>query len=79
MGPLGGKLERDFWTVLDVAERLGVTPATIRSYRYRGVLPEPRYIGRTPVWERDVIEAWIMKRPGQGAGGGRKRTDGRQN
>lgn len=60
-------------TVEAVAARLGVKPATIRSYRWRGILPEPHYIGRTPVWSVDAIETWIQQRPGRGRGGGRKR------
>ncbi|MFF9334526.1 helix-turn-helix transcriptional regulator [Streptomyces albogriseolus] len=69
-----GRLVPDerLWTVADVAQRLGVSEATVRSYRWRGTLPEPRYVGRTPVWEPGAIEEWIKRRPGRGAGGGRK-------
>ncbi|MEU8413902.1 helix-turn-helix domain-containing protein [Amycolatopsis japonica] len=61
------------WTVVEVARRLGVTEATVRSYRWRGVLPPASYIGRTPVWDPSIIEEWIRSRPGRGAGGGPKR------
>jgi predicted DNA-binding transcriptional regulator AlpA len=61
------------WTVADVAARMGVALATVRTYRSKGVLPEPKYIGRTPVWEAEVIEHWLAERPGQGVGGGRRR------
>lgn len=51
----------------EVADRLGVTRATVHRYRSTGVLPAPsRMVGRTPVWDTDVIEAWIASRPGQG-------------
>lgn len=52
----------------DLAEVLGVTVGTIRSYRSRGVLPEPdEMVGRTPTWRRRTIEQWRATRPGQGA------------
>ncbi|ASU61228.1 hypothetical protein CGQ36_06535 [Nocardiopsis dassonvillei] len=61
------------WTVTDIAARLGVTAATVRSYKHRGLLPPARYVGRTPVWRAEEIETWIRQRPGRGAGGGRPR------
>ncbi|MFJ2266701.1 helix-turn-helix transcriptional regulator [Streptomyces sp. NPDC087849] len=59
------------WTVADVARKLGVSEATVRTYRWRGDLPDPSYVGRTPVWQPSVIEEWIRHRPGRGSGGGR--------
>lgn len=64
--------------LLDVrrlAERLDVKVSTVRAYRSRGLLPEPdEWFGRSPVWTPGAIEAWIAARPGQGVGGGGKRT-----
>lgn len=37
-----------------------------------GDLPAPDEIfGRSPVWKRSTINAWLRERPGRGAGGGR--------
>lgn len=60
-------------TAAEVADRLGVAVSTVYAYRRDKILPEPVMIGRTPTWDRDVIEAWELTRPGRGAGGGRPR------
>lgn len=58
-----------------VAALLGVEPGTITRYRdpNRGEnFPEPDgFVGRSPWWWSDRIEAWRDARPGRGAGGGR--------
>jgi predicted DNA-binding transcriptional regulator AlpA len=54
-------------TVGDIAEVAGVSKATIDSYRYRGVLPEPQATsGRTPLWARPIIRHWLATRSGPG-------------
>jgi hypothetical protein len=64
----------DQLTTADVADVLGVTPATVRSYAARGVLPKPDgHLARTPWWRPDTIIEWKASRPGQGKGGGRPR------
>lgn len=56
-----------YWTMQDIADRLGVTRASVQKYRTRGDLPpESRRFGRTPVWESSVVEEWMVQRPGQG-------------
>lgn len=73
-----------YLTNTDLAQLLGVQPATIRFFRTHSKpggryvadpFPEPdRTIARSPVWlaERaDEIKAWNARRPGQGSGGGR--------
>lgn len=70
----------------EVAKMIGVAYNTVRYYlqqaranRSLGVLkaadlPEPdRFFGRSPVWRRSTIEAWVKARPGRGVGGGRPR------
>ena len=50
-------------TVGQVADRAHVSKATIDSYRYRGLLPEPQVtVGRTPLWARPVVERWVARR-----------------
>lgn len=56
-----------------VAAMIGVRRESVASYLARGYLPDP--LGRIaagPVWDQDTIEAWVVGRPGRGAGGGRK-------
>lgn len=49
--------------VNDVADRCQVTPATIRSYHKKGVMPPAdTYFGRSPVWEKATIETWQKSR-----------------
>lgn len=52
-----------YLSITEVAEVLGLGPATIRTYRSAGRLPEPdAIIGSTPGWCRDTIEAWHAAR-----------------
>jgi|SRR5215472_11903792 len=54
-----------------LAALLGVKPATIRQYRYRGILPTPDgTISRGPFWWPATIERWQANQrrgPGQPA------------
>lgn len=51
---------------------VGVSPATIHTYKSKGLLPEPdHHFGQTPVWLPATAAAWKATRPGQGKGGGR--------
>lgn len=72
-----------FLAVADLAELLGVKPATVAFIRTHSKpggryasdpFPTPdRTIARTPVWlagRADEIKAWNARRPGQGRGGG---------
>lgn len=70
-------------TTADVADLLGVKPATIRLYRTSSraggryeqhPFPDPDdHVGINPVWlaeRKTQILEWASTRPGQGAGGG---------
>jgi len=60
-----------FWSLKQVAERLGITSGALGSAR----LPEPdAMIGTTRGWRPETIEAWIPTRPGRGVRGGRPRA-----
>lgn len=73
----------DWLTTADLAELLGVKPASIRHYRADS-LPGGRYeshpfpapdtkLGNAPAWKAsraDEVRAWADTRAGQGAGGG---------
>ena len=47
-----------------VAERIGVTRATIHTYRWRGTIPEPD-VSTSPnvcLWFEATIDEWIAAR-----------------
>lgn len=48
----------EWWDRDQIAAYLGVSVHTVGAYRSRGQMPDPVYFGRTPMWRRDVIEAW---------------------
>lgn len=50
------------WTTREVAERIGVTPRTVKAWRSQGRGPEPVRIGyRTIRYRPAVVEAWIAQ------------------
>lgn len=44
-----------------VAEKVGVQPATIRSWRRRGKFPEPDLLPtpQAPLWAVTTVDAWM--------------------
>lgn len=59
-----------------VADRLGVLPATVTRYRQRDdTFPQPVrvFAGTCPVWFLHDVDRWVASRPGRGVGGGRPR------
>lgn len=57
----------DQLTVSDVAERAGITVASVRKYLVRGTVPPPDgRLGVTPWWRPETIDAWLTNRPGRG-------------
>ena len=57
-------------TIPEVATRLGLTVSTVQTYRRDGRLPDPDgYLGRTPWWRPETIDAWQAGRPGRGRAG----------
>jgi len=51
----------EYWTLQEVAERLGLSEGTVSGYRSRGRMPKPdQQFGRTPLWKPETIAAWRM-------------------
>lgn len=48
------------YTYADLAERTGITAATLRVWHLRGKLPAPDYtIGQSPAWKPETVAEWI--------------------
>ena len=46
---------------IEIADRLGVKPATVYQWRYLGRLPEPDWVvGGRPSWKWSTIERWAI-------------------
>lgn len=52
-------------TQREVAELLNVSERTIQWWRQRGYFPQPGYIGRRPVYRRDVVDEWLARQASQ--------------
>ncbi len=65
-------------TLENIAERVDISLTAARQYHNRATrrrregaalshdLPEPSaFVGRSPRWSVDVVEAWILGRPGR--------------
>lgn len=58
-----------YLSLKELAERIGVKPATAVNYK----LPAPdAMIGDVRGWSVETVDAWHAARPGKGAGAGRK-------
>ena len=48
--------------VAEIADRLGVRQQTVAMWRYRKLLPEPRWsVSRQPAWDWRDIERWAKE------------------
>lgn len=46
----------------EIADRLGVTRSTLDQWKWRGLLPKPRWtIGGRPAWRWADIERWAKQ------------------
>jgi predicted DNA-binding transcriptional regulator AlpA len=65
----------------EVAAITGLTAATLRFYRSKGLLPEPDAspVPDRPRWRRSTIDNWLANRPGRGAPGRPRRRTPKEN
>lgn len=48
--------------VAEIADRLGVRQQTVSMWKYRGLLPEPRWtVSRLPAWDWPDIAQWARE------------------
>nr|DAV32281.1 MAG TPA: Pyocin activator protein PrtN [Caudoviricetes sp.] len=64
-------MTREYLGAADFAARVGLAPATIRSYMRKGLTPPADVVITTPSgplrgWLPATIDAWLAARPGQG-------------
>ena len=52
----------DVLTATEVAQLIGIKPASIYRYLQRQTIPQPMRVGRTLLWPRAVIEEWQERR-----------------
>lgn len=60
-------MTRMYMGVSAIAEKTGLTVNTIKSYIFKGMLPEPDAIIHSPTgqlrgWEEKTIDRWIRER-----------------
>ena len=54
-------------SMVEIAAIIDVNVTAVRSYRSRGILPEPVLVlGVGPIWRRSDIIDWQASRPGKG-------------
>lgn len=54
-------------SMTEIAAMINVNVTAVRSYRSRGILPEPLVVlGVGPIWRRSDIIDWQASRPGKG-------------
>ena len=57
-----GSLESTPVGASEIAERLGVKPQTVHTWRQRSIMPEPRWrVSGQPAWEWREIEEWAKR------------------
>ncbi len=75
VNPLDLDPSRKWLTREEAAAIWGVTPAALSSEVSKGRAPEPKYVGRTPMWDDEILRAANAARPGRGNWGPRDKPE----
>ena len=55
----------NFLTQRELSQVLGVSERTIQWWRQHGRFPQPGYIGRRPIYRREVVDEWLARQASQ--------------
>lgn len=50
------------WTAAELAERYGISPLTLRNWRYLGIGPRPIKVGRNALYPESEVARWEANR-----------------
>ena len=56
---------KKYLTHMEVCELLDVSRRTLFRWRQVGYLPPPGYVGRRPVYRREVVDEWLAQQASQ--------------
>ncbi|WP_405794050.1 helix-turn-helix domain-containing protein [Streptomyces sp. NBC_01506] len=54
--------ESPYMTTKEVAALIRKTPHAVRQMRHRGLAPKGMRVGRSVLYHRDAVAAWLTKR-----------------
>ena len=56
---------KKYLTHMEVCELLDVSRRTLFRWREVGYFPQPGYIGRRPIYRREVVDEWLAQQASQ--------------
>ena len=56
---------KKYLTHMEVCELLDVSRRTLFRWRQAGYFPQPGYVGRRPVYRREVVDEWLARQASQ--------------
>ena len=56
---------KKYLTHMVVCELLDVSRRTLFRWRQVGYFPQPGYVGRRPVYRREVVDEWLAQQASQ--------------
>ncbi|MBU5946749.1 helix-turn-helix transcriptional regulator [Streptomyces albogriseolus] len=51
-----------YMTTKELADLVRKSPVTVRAWRHRGIGPRGTKVGRSVLYRRDAVEAWLKAR-----------------